>query len=184
MAPRVFLITGTSTGFGNELAKTVLQHGDYLVATARDSSKLRFTGANESNSLLVALDVTDLKSIDNAFAKALEKFGRLDVVVNNAGFGLGGEFESLSESEIRMQMDVNFFGVLNVTKKAMEAMREQNPSGGVIQQITSIGGQIGVPLCSICASPRLSAAFCKLILPPTRQRVKVGSRRLHGGSRR
>lgn len=71
----------------------------------------------------------------------------------SAGYGLAGEFESLSDSQIRTQMEVNFFGLLDVTRKALETMRAQKPTGGVIQQITSIGGQRGVPLFSIyCAS--------------------------------
>jgi len=85
MAPRVFLITGTSTGFGSELVKVVLQNGDYCVATARNSSKLSFPDASDSNSLLVDLDVTRKESIDKAFDAAVKKFKRVDVVVNNAG---------------------------------------------------------------------------------------------------
>jgi NADP-dependent 3-hydroxy acid dehydrogenase YdfG len=88
MAPRVFLITGTSTGFGEELVKIVLQKGDYVVATARNSSKLSFPGANDSNSLMVDLDVTKKESIDGAFDAAVKKFKRVDVVVNNAGCDL------------------------------------------------------------------------------------------------
>jgi NAD(P)-dependent dehydrogenase (short-subunit alcohol dehydrogenase family) len=86
MVPRVFLITGTSTGFGEELVKVVLQKGDHVVATARNSSKLSFPGANDSNSLLVDLDVTKKDSIDKAFDAAIKKFKRVDVVVNNAGY--------------------------------------------------------------------------------------------------
>lgn len=103
-------------------------------------------GTNEKNFLALPLDVTDQSSIDSAIKKAVEKFGRLDVVCNNAGYGLAGEFESLSEKQIRTQMEVNFFGLINVTRSAMEQMREQKPSGGLIQQVTSIGGQRGVPL--------------------------------------
>jgi NAD(P)-dependent dehydrogenase (short-subunit alcohol dehydrogenase family) len=142
MAPRVFLITGTSTGFGEELVKIVLQKGDYVVATARNSSKLSFDGANSSNSLLVDLDVTKQESINKAFDEAIKKFKRVDVVVNNAGYGLNGPFETLAEDQIRKQMEVNFFGLINVTRKAMEVMRDLK-TGGVIQQVTSIGGQIG-----------------------------------------
>ena len=71
------------------------------------------------------------------------------MVVNNAGYGLSGPFEELAEEQIRTQMEVNFFGLIAVTKKAMQVMREQKPSGGLIQQVTSIGGQRGVPLFSV-----------------------------------
>lgn len=153
MAPRVFLITGTSTGFGNEYVKEILAKGDHVVATARKSNGLSFEGANDENLLKVDLDVTSKDSIDKAFDAALKKFGRVDVVCNNAGYGLSGEFESLSDKQIRTQMEVNFFGLLDVTRKALSVMREQKPSGGRIQQVTSIGGQIGVPTFSIyCAS--------------------------------
>ena len=142
MAPRVFLITGTSTGFGAELVKIALQNGDHVVATARNSSKLKFDGANDSNSLLVDLDVTKQDSIDKAFEEAVKKFNRVDVVVNNAGYGLSGPFETLSDEQIRTQMEINFFGLINVTRKAMEVMRDLK-TGGLIQQVTSIGGQVG-----------------------------------------
>jgi NADP-dependent 3-hydroxy acid dehydrogenase YdfG len=150
MSPKVFLITGTSTGFGNDYVNIALKNGDKVVATARNSSNLKFEGATDDNLLLQDLDVTDKKSIDTAFAAALKKFGRIDVVCNNAGYGLAGEFESLKDEQIRKQMEVNVFGLMDVTRKAMETMREQKPSGGVIQQVTSIGGQRGVPLFSIC----------------------------------
>lgn len=142
MPPRVFLITGTSTGFGSELVKVVLSKGDHVVATARNSSKLSFKDATSSNSLLVDLDVTKQDSIDKAFDAAVKKFKRVDVVVNNAGYGLSGPFETLSDSQMRKQMEINFFGLINVTRKAMETMRDLK-TGGVIQQITSIGGQVG-----------------------------------------
>jgi len=106
MAPQVFLITGTSTGFGNELVKKCLSEGDKVVATARNASKLKFDNTTKDNFLALDLDVTEQKSIDNAFEKALSQFGRVDVVVNNAGYGLAGEFESLSEKQIRTQMEV------------------------------------------------------------------------------
>jgi NAD(P)-dependent dehydrogenase (short-subunit alcohol dehydrogenase family) len=153
MAPKVFLITGTSTGFGFELVNVCLSNGNRVVATARSSSSLegKFPSSTAENLLLVDLDVTKVASIDKAFEAALQKFGRVDVVVNNAGYGLSGEFESLTEEQIRKQMEVNFFGVLNVTRKALAVMRdEQKPCGGVIQQITSIGGRFGFPTFSSC----------------------------------
>lgn len=92
--------------------------------------------------------------MDAAFDKAVERFGRVDVVVNNAGYGLSGEFEAITDAQARKQFEVNFFGVVNVTQAALKVMREKNkPQGGKIQQITSIGGQIGVPTFSFyCAS--------------------------------
>lgn len=152
--PRIFLITGTSTGFGNELVKKVLAEGDIAVATARDSSKLSFDGASPENFLALDLDVTNKASIDTAFEKAVARFKRIDVVVNNAGYGLSGPFETLTTDQVRKQMDVNFFGLLDVTRRALEVMRDTNsPPGGLIQQVTSIGGQYGYPTYSIyCAS--------------------------------
>ncbi|KAE9974426.1 hypothetical protein BLS_003126 [Venturia inaequalis] len=152
MSPRVFFITGTSTGFGQEYVK------------ARKSSGLKFDGTNDKNFLAQDLDVTSKDSIENAFAAAIKKFGRIDVVCNNAGYGLSGEFESLSEKQIRTQMEVNFFGLIDVTRKAMSTMREQSPKGGIIQQITSIGGQTGVPTFSIyCASKWAVEGFTETI---------------------
>lgn len=142
--PRVFLITGTSTGFGKHLVQEVIDRGDDIaIATARSPSTLSFKNTKPENYLAVKLDVTVPEDIDSAFSAALERFGRVDVVVNNAGYSLSGAFEELSDAQIKKQMDVNFFGLLAVTRKAMEVMREQKPCGGVIQQVTSIGGQIG-----------------------------------------
>lgn len=95
----------------------------------------------------------------------------MDVVVNNAGYGLAGPFEELDEQSARTQMEVNFFGLIAVTKKAMSVMREQKPSGGLIQQVTSIGGQRGVPLFSIyCASKWAVEGFTEAVV---RQEVQV-----------
>jgi NAD(P)-dependent dehydrogenase (short-subunit alcohol dehydrogenase family) len=152
--PRVFLITGTSTGFGRFYAQEVLDRGDICVATARKPESLSFSNTTEENFLAVQLDVTSKSSIDDAFAAALKKFFRIDVVVNNAGYGLSGCFEELSDEQIRQQMEVNYFGLIDVTRKAMQTMREQKPRGGLIQQITSIGGQRGVPTFSIYCSSK------------------------------
>ncbi|ORY22234.1 hypothetical protein BCR39DRAFT_551886 [Naematelia encephala] len=161
--PKVFFITGTSTGFGAELVKIVLAKKDIAIATARNPSKLSFENTTEKNYLALPLDVTDKKSIDAAFKKAVDTFGRIDVVVNNAGYGLSGAFETLSEEQIRRQMEVNFFGLIDVTRKAMETMRDLN-TGGLIQQVTSIGGQRGVPLFSVyCASKWAVEGFTESI---------------------
>ncbi|KAK6583503.1 hypothetical protein PZA11_004579 [Diplocarpon coronariae] len=151
--PRVFFITGTSSGFGNKLVQEVLDRGDVAVATARKPETLEFRGTSDENFLAVKLDVTKKSDIEAAFRTALDRFRRVDVVVNNAGYGLSGVFEELAEDQIRTQMEVNFFGLVDVTRKAMSVMREQQPPGGLIQQVTSIGGQRGVPTFSIyCAS--------------------------------
>ena len=153
--PRVFLITGCSTGFGKDYVQEVIDNGDCIVATARNVDNLSFKGTNEKNYLACKLDVTDRKSIENAFDQALKKFGRIDVVCNNAGYGLAGCFEELTSEQIRTQMEVNFFGLIDVTRIALETLREkQKPQGGLIQQVTSIGGQRGVPFfsayCAVC----------------------------------
>ena len=141
--PRVFLITGTSTGFGKHLVQEVLDKGDIAVATTRNLSTLSFENTNPENYLPLKLDVTIPKDIDLAFSAALDHFGRVDVVINNAGYTLSGPFEELSSAQIKKQMDVNFFGLLAVTRKAMQVMREQQPCGGIIQQVSSTGGQLG-----------------------------------------
>lgn len=109
MPPQVFFITGTSTGFGHHYVEKCLREGDSVVATARNSSNLSFPSATKDNLLAVDCDVTKQDSIDAAFAKALAHFGRIDVVVNNAGYGLSGEFESLSDEQIRTQVRMTLF---------------------------------------------------------------------------
>ena len=115
------------------------------------------------------LDVTKKSDIEAAFKAAVDKFQRVDVVVNNAGYGLSGVFEELTEEQYRRQMEVNFFGLIEVTKKAMDVMRSQSPSGGLIQQVTSIGGQRGVPTFSIyCASKWAVEGFTEAINQETK----------------
>ncbi|KAF1994304.1 NAD(P)-binding protein [Amniculicola lignicola CBS 123094] len=163
MSPKVFLITGTSSGLGHQYAKTVLAQGHYVIATARNASKLSVEGANADNSLYVNLDITSQESVDKAFDKAINKFKRIDVVVNNAGYALCSEFESMSERQIRMEMEVNFFGVLNVTRKAIEVMRELK-TGGLIQQISSVFAHLGYPTFSMyCASKWALEGFTQSI---------------------
>ncbi|KAK3169845.1 hypothetical protein OEA41_009229 [Lepraria neglecta] len=162
--PKVFLITGTSTGFGKHLVQEVIDQGDIAIATARNPSTLSFANTTPKNYHAVKLDVTDPGDIQLAFATAFDLFGRIDVVVNNAGYGLSGPFEELSDTQIKTQMDVNFFGLIAVTRKAMEVMRDQKPIGGLIQQVTSIGGQRGVPMFSIyCASKWAVEGFTEAI---------------------
>ena len=142
----------------------ILAKGDIAVATARKPETLSFSNTSPKNYLPLKLDVTSNADIDAAFKKAVSTFGRIDVVVNNAGYGLTGPFEEVTEQQARTQMDVNFFGLIQVTRKAMDVMRTQKPSGGVIQQVTSIGGQRGVPLFSIyCASKWAVEGFTEAV---------------------
>lgn len=151
--PKVFLVTGTSTGLGHNLIQEVLNRGDIAIATARNPVGLKFDKATQDNYLSLELDVTNRKSIAKAFAAAVERFGRVDVVVNNAGYGLTGCFEEYTDEQIRTQMEVNFFGLMDVTREAMVTMRKQSPPGGVIQQVSSQCGQAGYATFSLyCAS--------------------------------
>jgi NAD(P)-dependent dehydrogenase (short-subunit alcohol dehydrogenase family) len=151
---KVFFITGCSSGFGGALVEKCLAAGDRVVATSRDAASLHFEGASASNYLGVTLDVESTASVEAAFEQAMAAFGRVDVVVNNAGRGLCGAFEELTDADIQAVMDVNFMGVVRVTRAAIRVMRDINrPPGGLIQQLTSIGGQLGMPaLAGYCAS--------------------------------
>jgi NAD(P)-dependent dehydrogenase (short-subunit alcohol dehydrogenase family) len=142
--PKVWFITGTSKGFGRIWAEAALQRGDLVVATARDVSTLDELVTKYGDDVeSIALDVTDKAAVDDAVAHAHERFGRLDVVVNNAGYGLFGAIEELSEELVRAQLETNLFGALWVTKAALPLMREQR-SGHIIQ-VSSIGGVQAFP---------------------------------------
>jgi len=171
---KTFFITGCTTGFGQHYVEIALEAGHNVVATSRKPEDLpKFKNANDKNYLPVALDVTKRDSVNAAFDEAVKKFKTIDVVCNNAGFGLSGEFESLSEKQIRMQMEVNFFGLMWCTKKALEIMREQG-TGGKIQQITSIGGQTGVPLFSTyCASKWAVEGFTEALSQELKPEWKI-----------
>jgi NAD(P)-dependent dehydrogenase (short-subunit alcohol dehydrogenase family) len=139
MAGKTWFLTGTSKGFGREWAIAALDRGDRVAATARDVATLKDLVDTYGDAILpLQLDVTDR---DAAFARvreAQEHFGRLDVVVNNAGYGHFGMIEELTEQEVRTQIETNLFGPLWVTQAALPYLREQR-SGHIIQ-VSSIGG--------------------------------------------
>jgi NAD(P)-dependent dehydrogenase (short-subunit alcohol dehydrogenase family) len=126
------------------LSVAVLKSGDSLVATARNVSTLTHLSqlSGHEQLLTLKLDVTKQADVDDAFAQAIKHFGRIDVVVNNAGYGLMGELESLDEEQIRSQLDVNLWGVMRVSRAALKVFREVNEPkvGGRLLQISSIGG--------------------------------------------
>ena len=141
---KVWFITGTSKGFGRIWAEAALERGDRVAATARDAATLAPLSEQYGDAVLtLPLDVTDKAAVDAAVARAHEHFGRLDVVVNNAGYGLFGMIEEVSEEQARAQIETNLFGALWVTQAALPILREQG-SGHVIQ-VSSIGGVNAFP---------------------------------------
>ena len=141
---RVWFITGCSTGFGRELAKAVLARGERVVATARKVEEVQdFEESGPELARAVRLDVTDPEEVSGAVDAALDAFGRIDVLVNNAGYGSMGGVEEISDEEIRRQFEVNVFGVLNITRAVLPHMRERRQ--GHIINISSVGGFVGVP---------------------------------------
>ncbi len=142
--PTTWLITGSSRGFGRKLAEAVLAAGDQLVATARRPEQLDDLVARYGAQVrAVALDVTDAQAARAAVAVAIETFGSLDVVVNNAGYGNVSAFEETTEEDFRAQLDTNLWGVVNVTRAALPVLRRQR--SGHILQFSSIGGRITSP---------------------------------------
>jgi NAD(P)-dependent dehydrogenase (short-subunit alcohol dehydrogenase family) len=141
---KVWFITGTSKGFGRIWAEAALERGDRVVATARNADTLTpLAEAHGDNVLTLSLDVQDKAAVDAAVERARQRFGRLDVVVNNAGYGLFGAVEEVSEEQARAQLETNVFGALWVTQAALPIMREQR-SGHIIQ-VSSIGGVNAFP---------------------------------------
>ncbi|MDG9674473.1 oxidoreductase [Micromonospora sp. DH14] len=141
---KTWLITGSSRGLGRHLAAAVLEAGHNLVATARRPDQLDdLVDSYGDRVRAIALDVTDPGAARAAVATAVQAFGRLDVVVNNAGYADVASIEDMPEDEFRAQIDANFHGVVNVTRAALPTMREQG-SGHIIQ-ISSVGGRVGGP---------------------------------------
>ena len=139
MALKTWFITGTSRGFGREWAIAALDRGDQVAATARDVSSLDDLAARYGEAILpIQLDVTDRDACFAAVRQAHEHFGRLDVVVNNAGYGQFGMVEEISEQEIRAQLETNLLGALWVTQAPLPYLRGQG--SGHIVQVSSIGG--------------------------------------------
>ena len=143
-ASPVWFITGCSTGFGCELAKLVIARGWRAVVTARDRARVAgLVRGAEDRALALALDVTDPAQIAAALAESREKFGRIDVLVNNAGYGYQSSVEEGEEEKIRAQFDANVFGLFALTRAVLPTMRAQG--AGHILNITSVAGFIGFP---------------------------------------
>jgi NAD(P)-dependent dehydrogenase (short-subunit alcohol dehydrogenase family) len=144
MASKVWFITGSSKGFGRIWAEAALARGDHVAATARDESTLAPLVEKYGDAVAaLKLDVTDRKAVGDAVAETLRRFGRIDIAVNNAGYGQFGTIEEVSEDEARAQIETNLFGALWVTQAVLPIMRGQR-SGHIIQ-ISSIGGVNAFP---------------------------------------
>jgi NAD(P)-dependent dehydrogenase (short-subunit alcohol dehydrogenase family) len=192
MTSPVWLITGTSSGFGRELAQAALARGDRVVATARRPEALAdLVASAPDRALAVALDVTRQDQIDAAVAAARERFGRIDVLVNNAGHGSVGAIEEIEPAHLRELMEVMFFAPVALTKAVLPHMRERG--SGAIVQMSSMGGQLSPPgfggYCSAkwaleAASEALAAevgplGIRVLIVEPGSFRTEFGGARLH-----
>jgi NAD(P)-dependent dehydrogenase (short-subunit alcohol dehydrogenase family) len=193
---RVWLITGCSAGFGRELALAALAAGDRVLATARRPetlAELEKLGAARVRT--APLDVTDPAQVDGAVKAALEAFGRIDVVVNNAGHGSVGAVEELTMAELRALMEVMFFGAVELTKAVLPHLRRQG--SGTIVQISSMGGQLAMPGFGAYAAAKfalegLSEALAAevapfgvrvLIVEPGAFRTEFGAGRMHRSQR-
>ncbi|MEU3725574.1 oxidoreductase [Streptomyces sp. NPDC031705] len=143
-ADRVWLITGASSGFGRTLAEAALAAGDTVVAAARRPAALDDLAAAHPQRLVpVAADVTDTARAEQVVAEAVERFGRIDVLVNNAGRGLVGAVEETSDAELRDLMDLHFFGPAALVRAALPHMRARK--SGAIVQMSSMGGRLSFP---------------------------------------
>lgn len=142
MAHHIWFITGSSRGFGRSLVLAALEAGDSVVATARRPEQLSDLGEKYGDRVFpVALDVTDAAAARAAIEAAVNRFGRIDVIVNNAGYANIAPIETAPEEDFRRQFDTNFWGVYNVSKAALPVLRKQG--SGTIVQFSSIGGRVG-----------------------------------------
>ena len=154
MSSNVWFITGAGRGLGIDIAQSALAAGHSVVATGRDADRVEKAIGSHENLLAVALDITDPAAAEKAATSAVERFGRIDVLVNNAGNFYAGYFENISPDHFRAQMETNFFGPLNVTRAILPVMRKQR-SGQVIT-VTSTAGLIGGEFTSAYAASKFA----------------------------
>lgn len=139
---KVWFITGSSRGLGRSLTEAVLQQGDKVAATARNIAQLDDLLQQYGDRIFpLALDVTDYKNVPAVVAAAVAHFGRIDVLVNNAGFGIIGAAEAYTAEQVRSQLETNLYAPIEITRAVLPYMRQQG--GGRILQISSIGGRVG-----------------------------------------
>ncbi len=151
---KVWFVTGTSRGLGTDIARQALAAGHRVVATGRNAANVEKALGQHDNLLVVALDITDAQAAQAAAQAAVDRFGRIDVLVNNAGNFYAGYFEEISDAQLRAQMETNFFGPLNVTRAVLPIMRKQR-SGQVIT-VTSTAAFIGMEFCAAYAASKFA----------------------------
>lgn len=163
MATKTWFITGASQGFGLLFIQQLLQKGDNVAATSRTIAALEKAAGTHPNLLPLQVNLTDEQSVKTAIDATISRFGRIDVLVNNAGYGLLGGVEELSDAEVRQNFEVNVYGALNVIRQAMPHLREQG--SGHIFNISSIGGFTGAfPGFGIyCATKFAMAGFTEAL---------------------
>jgi NAD(P)-dependent dehydrogenase (short-subunit alcohol dehydrogenase family) len=153
MTTKTWFISGASSGFGREFTRAAIARGDRVAGTSREISRLDDLATEFGEAFLpLELDIVDRAADFEAVRRAHEHFGRLDIIVNNAGYGQYGVVEELTEAEARRQLDTNFFGALWVTQAALPYLREQG--GGQIVQVSSVGGHFSAPSLGIYCSSK------------------------------
>ncbi|NIJ86387.1 NAD(P)-dependent dehydrogenase (short-subunit alcohol dehydrogenase family) [Xanthomonas arboricola] len=150
----VWFITGTSRGLGTDIARQALDAGHRVVATGRNADNVSKAIGSHDNLLAIALDITDPHAAQAAAQLAVDRFGSIDVLVNNAGNFYAGYFEEISDAQFRAQMETNFFGPLNVTRAVLPIMRKQR-SGQVIT-VTSTAAFVGMEFCAAYAASKFA----------------------------
>ncbi|MGN6241974.1 MAG: SDR family NAD(P)-dependent oxidoreductase [Cellulosimicrobium cellulans] len=153
-SPRTWFVTGASRGLGHALAVAALERGDQVVAAARTASASAFDARHRDRVLALPLDVTDKRAVDAAVAAAVERFGRLDVVVNNAGTLSMGMVEEFTEAQARTQLEVNFFGALWVSQAVLPHLRVQR--SGHLLQVSSIAALGGFPSTGLYSASKFA----------------------------
>jgi NAD(P)-dependent dehydrogenase (short-subunit alcohol dehydrogenase family) len=149
---KVWLVTGAGRGMGVDIVKAALAAGNDVVATGRDVQKVKNAIGDHQSLLIVPLDVTSPADADAAVESAVQEFGRIDVLVNNAGNFYGGFFEELSPGQVRSQMETLLFGPMNVTRAVLPVMRKQR--SGLVVTLSSVAGITGLVFCSAYAAAK------------------------------
>ena len=161
-------VTGSSSGFGRLTAEIALARGDRVVATLRDPEAINdlVSTAPSAQLLVLKLDVTKEKDIPEAFQKAKEAFGRIDVVFNNAGYGILGEVETFTDNTAKSLFETNFWGAVNVSTEAVRFFRDVNvPAGGRLLTVSSVTGMVAYPLLGFYSATKHGQCICHFLAP-------------------